>query len=93
MLKSWFIRNFYALIITQAWGLIFGPLIFIFTILGAEKLGPEITSVFAIFAIIITIPSLINYYEFQKEEYYFSKDQSRRFSNKDRIKYTEADKL
>ena len=93
MLKSWLIRNFYALIITQAWGLIFGPLIFIFAIFGAEKLGPEITSVFAIFAIIITIPSLINYYEFQKEEYYFGKDQSRRFSNKDRVKYTEADKL
>ena len=93
MLKSWFIRNFYALIITQAWGLIFGPLILLVPFFGYNKLGPEISSGFIIFAIILIIYSLIDFYTFKKEEYYFNKDQSRRFSNKDRVKYTEADKL
>lgn len=92
-IKNLIIQNFYALIITQAWGLIFGPLIFIFAILGCSKLGPEITSVFILFSIILIIYSLIDFYTFKKEEYYFSKDQSCRFSNKDRVKYTEADKL
>ena len=36
---------------------------------------------------------MIDFYTFKKEEHYFSKDQSRRFSNKDRVKYTKADKL
>lgn len=93
IIKNLIIQNFYALIITQAWGLIFGPLIFLIPFFGYNKLGPEISSFFIIFAIIITIHSLISFYEFKREEHYFGKDQSRRFSNKDRVKYTEADKL
>lgn len=93
IIKNLIIQNFYALIITQAWGLIFGPLILFVPFFGYNKLGPEISSGFIIFAIILIIYSLIDFYTFKKEEHYFSKDQSRRFSNKDRVKYTEADKL
>lgn len=93
IIKNLIIQNFYALIITQAWGLIFGPLILLVPFFGYNKLGPEISSGFIIFAIILTIYSLIDFYTFKKEEYYFGKDQSRRFSNKDRVKYTKADKL
>lgn len=93
IIKNLIIQNFYALIITQAWGLIFGPLIFISAILGASKLGPEITSGFIILAIILTVYSLIDFYTFKREEYYFGENQNNRFSNKDRVKYTETDKL
>lgn len=93
IIKNLIIQNFYALIITQAWGLIFGPLILLVPFFGYNKLEPEISSGFIIFAIILIIYSLIDFYTFKKEEHCFSKDQSRRFSNKDRVKYTEADKL
>lgn len=93
IIKNLIIQNFYTLIITQAWGLIFGPLILLVPFFGYNKLGPEISSGFIIFAIILVVYSLIDFYTFKKEEHYFSKDQSRRFSNKDRVKYTEADKL
>lgn len=93
IIKNLIIQNFYALIITQAWGLIFGPLIFLVPFFGYNKLGPEISSGFIIFAIILIIYSLIDFYTFKKEENYFGENQNNRFSNKDRVKYTEADKL
>ena len=93
IIKNLIIQNFYALIITQAWGLIFGPLVLLVPFFGYSKLGPEISSGFIIFAIILIIYSLIDFYTFKKKEHYFGENQSRRFSNKDRIKYTETDKL
>lgn len=93
IIKNLIIQNFYALIITQAWGLIFGPLILLVPFFGYNKLGPEISSGFIIFAIILIIYSLIDFYTFKKEEHYFGENQNNRFSNKDRVKYTEADKL
>lgn len=93
IIKNLIIQNFYALIISQAWGLIFGPPIFILFVLNAEKFGAVITSVFVLFSIIITIYSLIDFYTFKKEEHYFGENQNNRFSNKNRVKYTETDKL
>lgn len=93
IIKNLIVQNFYALIITQAWGLIFGPLILLIPIFGYKKLGPEISSFFIIFAIILTTYSLIDFYTFKKEEYYFGENQNNRFSNKNRIKYTDSDKL
>lgn len=74
-------------------GTYFWPLILLVPFFGYNKLGPEISSGFIIFAIILIIYSLIDFYTFKKEEYYFSENQSRRFSNKDRVKYTEVDRL
>lgn len=73
IIKNLIIQNFYALIITQAWGLIFGPLILLVPLFGYNKLGPEISSGFIIFAIILTIYSLIDFYTFKKKNIILAK--------------------